>query len=111
MEEQLVRLINKNDLEEFKKIIENGFDINKKFSYLRNALFEDILNEVERDNINRHVDFHNYKGNSLLHYACIVSRIEVVNDKKKYNLSIFLKTQLDPTVFHHREFLIVRITK
>ena len=69
MEEQLVRLINKNDLEEFKKIIENGFDINKKFSYSRNVLFEDILNEVERDNINRHVDFHNYKGNSLLHYA------------------------------------------
>lgn len=84
MEEQLVRIINKDDLEELKKIIENGFDINKKFSYLRNGLFEDILNDVELDSIDRHVNFHNYKGNSLLHYACIVSRIEVVNDKKKY---------------------------
>ena len=85
MEEQLVRIINKNDLEELKKIIENGFDINKKFSYLRNGLFEDILNEAELNNIDRHVNFHNYKGNSLLHYACIVSRIEVVNDKKNIN--------------------------
>lgn len=69
MEKQLFELIQKDDIEEFKKTIENGFNVNKKLNTFS-------LDELSNNNFsNKYIESEDirYEGIYLLHFACGVS--------------------------------------
>tara|TARA_Y100000992_G_scaffold302710_1_gene278685 strand:+ start:8553 stop:10031 length:1479 start_codon:yes stop_codon:yes gene_type:complete len=80
MEKQLCKLILEDDIEEFKKTIENGFNVNKKLNTF--SLDELIINNFS----NKYIESEDirYEGIYLLHFACGVSICEEIDRNNIY---------------------------
>lgn len=82
MEKQLCKLILEDDIEEFKKTIENGFNINKKLNTF--SLDELIINKFRNGSYRASEDIR-YEGIYLLHFACGVCIEEEIYKNKRIN--------------------------